>query len=441
VAAALLLPSGGVAAQAEDIERAEKAQREEALQQAYEEALAAASQERQDAQEAMERAREEMARASTERAMRDAEAAEAREAYYKARETARRQREEELTAMREELSRAHEQLRQASREVARVHRELELARGATAPAVPLLNLGDRAVIGVILGDSDKSGVQVLGVSPDGPAERAGIEQGDIIVAVQGERLVSDEDENAGLLLQEVMEGVQAGDELQITVNRGGEDLDVTVTAELREPFGWASIVRLPSAPMVPGHELHIERIEIPTIDKEALAEKMGQIREEIDRARIVIEARQAEGLEYAPQTWEFEFDKLSDIGEEAMLGANLWFGMPLTRGLKFAEVDAGLGEYFKTDRGVLVLKAKDDNDLQLQSGDVILSVGGTDVDNPSDVMRALREVEPGSNLQIGIMRDRKKRSIDIVVPERKAQLGFAPKSDLQYFYHFKTEED
>jgi hypothetical protein len=434
IAALLLLGAQDAGAQDEDSARAlEQAE----LKQEYENALVAAEQEREAALDAVRRARLEMEGSSEERARREAEAARAE--HLKAQALASSELEEERAAMREELSRAHEELRRASREVARVHRELEMPRGMLAPSASLINLGDKAVIGVILGDSDESGAQVLGVSPDGPAERAGILQGDVIVAIEGEPLATADGENAGLVMHELMEGVEVGDDLLITVDRDGETLEYTVTAELREPFGWASIVRLPSVPHAPGAPVIIERIEVPEIDREKLEEKMRNLREEIERARVVIETRRGEGLHHVPETWAFEFDNLSEIGGEAMMGANLWFGMPMTRGLKMAEIDRGLGEYFKTDRGVLVLKAKEDNELQLQSGDVILEVGGTAVDKPADVMRALRGLKPGSDLVIGIIRDRKNRSIEIVVPESKAKFGFAPDDDLEHIYHYSAE--
>ena len=70
----------------------------------------------------------------------------------------------------------------------------------------------------------------------------------------------------------------------------------------------------------------------------------------------------------------YEFETLSEVGDAALAGTNIWFGMPLTRGLKFAELDESLGAYFDTSEGVLVLSAKADNLLQLQSGDVIRTV-------------------------------------------------------------------
>jgi hypothetical protein len=233
-----------------------------------------------------------------------------------------------------------------------------------------------------------------------------------------------------------MDHVKPGDEIVIAVDRDGESLEFVVTAEKREPFAWQSIVRLPSAPTAPGAPVVIEHIEIPEIDGEAIVAQVERIREDLDKTRIVIDTERMIRAGEAPETWEYRFETLSEFGDDALAETSVWFGLPVTRGLKLAEVDEDLGTYFKTDRGVLVLKAREDNELQLKSGDVILQVGEKQVNKPSDVMRALREWEPGSNITIGIKRDRKDRKLDVVMPERTLGFDFVPFSeDLHFNVH------
>jgi S1-C subfamily serine protease len=92
----------------------------------------------------------------------------------------------------------------------------------------------------------------------------------------------------------------------------------------------------------------------------------------------------------------------------------------MAQGLQLAEIDPGLGEYFKTNRGVLVLKARADNDLQLKSGDVILQVGDTEVNTPAEFMRALRGLDSGDELVMDIKRNRKDHTLKTVMPEARS---------------------
>lgn len=88
------------------------------------------------------------------------------------------------------------------------------------------------------------------------------------------------------------------------------------------------------------------------------------------------------------------------------------------QGLNLASIDAGLGRYFGTDRGVLVLSAGPEL-KGLQSGDVIRNVAGAPVDSPRDVMRALRGEDAGKQLKLDVLRDRKSVAVTVTVPESR----------------------
>jgi len=162
--------------------------------------------------------------------------------------------------------------------------------------------------------------------------------------------------------------------------------------------------------------------------------QIEQMRVEIDKRRAVMDLGSVAPIE---GEYEFEFYDMSEMGNFALHDANLWFGLPMTEGLKLAEIDPGLGEYFKTDRGVLVLKARQDNGLQLESGDVILQVGETEVNSPAEFMRALRGFESGAELEIDIKRKRKDHTLKAVMPENQTGF-FAPADGETHTYTIST---
>ncbi|MEJ2534363.1 MAG: PDZ domain-containing protein, partial [Gammaproteobacteria bacterium] len=396
--------------------------RREALEEAaaaQEQALLMAEKEQREALEAVEAARLELERQARARERIAAERQEDAERLAEEREEALLARE----AVQRELQKAHDNLRRASREVARVHAEVN--RAAAPLAAREFQVRDRAVIGVILGADGGTSVEVLGVSPDGPAERAGVAPGDRIVAVMGKPLAGS-DAPAQQVLMEALAGIESGDEVTLTLERDGELRDVAVRAEKREPFTWHSYARLPSVPGAGEREIIVERIELPQIDREALEREMSRLHEELERTRVLI---QRDGEAVAPgveQEWVFEFEEFSDLGDAVLSGTNIWIGMPLTRGLRMTELGARLGDYFGTDRGVLVLEAADDNALGLQPGDVVQRVDGREVRTPADLMRALRDLEAGAEVELSIRRQQQDESVTVVVPEHRLGLNFLP---------------
>ncbi len=411
-----------------------EAQKQARLHAEYKQALAAADRSKAQATVSMERAREQLHEASEQR-HRDTE-----------RSTELRDRQQaEMAEMREELNRAHRQLRESSREVSQVNRELARARiaskSATLGANVVFATADRPVIGVILGDTNDVGVIVLGVSPDGPAERAGIESGDVIVALAGRVLSAvEETGNVRSGLNVALQDIKAEVPVIVSVERGSETLDIIVVPEVREPLAWPSVVRFRSAPVVPtqpGEIVMIEHIVVPEIDIEGLSKQIEIMKIEIKERGDMLKLR-----EFAPliSEFEFRFNEFSDMGDFVLHDTHAWFGMSLASGLRLASIEPGLGEYFKTDHGVLVLKAKEDNDLLLQVGDVILAVQGTDVNSPADFMRALRNFEPGDEAVIDIKRQRKSKTLKPIIEDRSA-LFFAPKDSGLHTITITTESD
>jgi hypothetical protein len=108
-------------------------------------------------------------------------------------------------------------------------------------------------------------------------------------------------------------------------------------------------------------------------------------------------------------------------GMEGMAGGMHWmlggFG-----GAEFVTVTPKLGRYFGTDKGVLVVRAPEDDGLKLEEGDVVLTVDGREPQNSSHLLRILRSYQPGEKIRLGVLRDRKKVAVDAVAPEHRDHL-------------------
>jgi len=415
---ALLLGLGSTVISAsgdEPLTKAEEAELQAKLEAGHKKALADAEQGRQAAEASIEKARKQLRLVS--------------EQHHQASEAnlqARAARQAEMEKMQEELGLARRQLRETSREIARVNREVSRARVESRTSNFVFRTTDQPVIGVILGEADDVGIRVLGVSPDGPSEKAGIKQGDVIVALGGSVLATvTEAGNARNGLRIALQEIRVDEPVIVSVERDDQTLDLTVVPEIRKPLTMHFVSRVSSAPEAPGEVITIERIVVPEIDTEALAEQIEQIRVEVDTRRMLIESG---SFAQHVDDYEFELHELSEMGDFALHDANMWFGLHMARGLKLAEIDPALGEYFKTDRGVLVLKAKDDNDLQLESGDVVLQIGDIEVNSPAEFMRALRDFHSGDELEIDIKRKRKNRTLKMTMPENRTSY-FAPFND------------
>jgi hypothetical protein len=88
-----------------------------------------------------------------------------------------------------------------------------------------------------------------------------------------------------------------------------------------------------------------------------------------------------------------------------------------------------LGRYFDTDEGLLVLRAPEDDAIDISDGDVILSISGRTPNSPEHAIRILSSFESGETVVFSIMRDGRRESIEYVVPEQSATFwggGIAP---------------
>lgn len=268
----------------------------------------------------------------------------------------------------ERMREAEQRLEEAARRVAELSTErLGSMRDAYKYAFVL---SDKPRLGVTIGDDGErgpvEGVRVVAVSPNSAAADAGIRAGDVITAVNGEALSARSAEDANSKLLDFMKGVEEGDKVDVDYLRDGKVGRVEVEPRVVEghAFAWDDDGKVGAMPQLPGIRVAPEIVE----------------------------------------RFRFSFG--------GWRGA--WADMELV------ELTEGLGRYFGTDAGLLVISAPKSNVFKLQEGDVIERIDGREPSSVNHCMRILGSYEPGEKIVLHIMRDRKRQTIEVEMPDDRA---------------------
>jgi len=230
----------------------------------------------------------------------------------------------------------------------------------------IIRANRRPVLGVTIGSDDNKdpveGVELQGVSPGGAAEEAGLRAGDVITSINDESLTADNSQEANAKLLDFMQGVEDGDLLSVEYLRNGKS-------------DKAEIAPHPMVHNVFSFGFDGGNFSSPNV-------------------HVAPDARQ-----FGNFIWTSRGDGFGDM--------------------ELAPLTERLGSYFGTDEGLLVVRAPDNEDLQLQDGDVILNIDGRTPKSVAHAMRILGSYENGEELKIEIMRDKRKRSVTLEIPDNR----------------------
>lgn len=279
-------------------------------------------------------------------------------------------------------------------------------RGAMARMLP--SLGGRARLGITLesaasGGAEASGAEVASVLEGGPADQAGIREGDVITRVDGKSLLEpmspdverDLDEEASLPVQRLMEIVQSidsGQEVEVEYLRDGERR--TATVEAKELDGWA--VTIPSPPWdAQAFEGRMRDLGQAMVWSDSSQGPRVFLRRRPEGEMIVGAAPHVSAM----SVWECP-------GEDEPGLFHMSFSGQCVGGLELVDLKPGLAEYFGTARGVLVADVHDSSQLGLRPGDVILAVGDREVTDPDRVRRILGSYGADETVTFRIMRQK-----------------------------------
>ena len=165
---------------------------------------------------------------------------------------------QERAALEKQLKDAQARLDAAARDVADLSSQLY---GGDARHDVLRRQGmpgpRGAMLGINIGGSEQArpdGVEIMSVSPSGPAEQAGLRKGDVITAVDGKALRKTDDRSAGRQLVEHLRGVEPGQVVKLDYLRDGRKQTASVTTVAAEP---------PMMRIVREHLPMLEGVELP----------------------------------------------------------------------------------------------------------------------------------------------------------------------------------
>lgn len=208
---------------------------------------------------------------------------------------------------------------------------------------------NRARIGVALGErtdvAGRTGIRLEEVAEDGPAARAGIRAGDVLLGVNG----SDLGEEPAERLLELLADIEPGETVTLTYGRDGTERTATVVTD-RAPRRFSFRRGEPPRIMRP-HRIppDVRRLAAPDI-------------------RMHYRERAGGGLD-------------------------------------LVAMNEGLGAYFDVSEGVLVAAVGDRTSLGLQPGDVIVAIGGREVRDPVHARSIIASYRADEPIEFGVVRN------------------------------------
>jgi serine protease Do len=235
-------------------------------------------------------------------------------------------------------------------------------------------------LGVMVQDldaADKSGgVRIDSVDRDGPAEKAGIRAGDVVVEYDGERVRSARQFTR--LVQETPEGRQ----VPLAVLRDGKRQTLTATPEARA-FSW---------------EMNIDGNRI----RRDVERGLREFRMDMPAMRF---------------RWDHGFDELLGASSRRRLGVSV------------DSMGDQLSQYFgASEGGALITSVEPGSAAEkagLKAGDVITSINGSRVRNAEQVVDAIRDTREG-DVTIDYLRDKKTGTAKATIEPRTQSKPGAP---------------
>jgi C-terminal processing protease CtpA/Prc len=247
---------------------------------------------------------------------------------------------------------------------------------------------------------EEKGALVTEVLEKSAAEKAGLKKDDVILKFQGESVLT------ASQLSRLVRDVPAGRKVDLDIVRGGAPLKVTAVIEKGE---WSTNGNF---------ETHPDMSEW----NERLSEKLGKLNDFHFKTREKGE----------PQRFSFKMDDNTAraFGPGAFNG-NAFDLLTQGRGrlgVSYTEIEGQLASYFKSpkDAAVLVSSVVEGSAADkagIKAGDLLIKVGGTPVENGSDLHEAVQGLEAGKTAGVVVWRDGRSVELQVTIAEERKRGG------------------
>jgi hypothetical protein len=287
--------------------------------------------------------------------------------------------------------------------------------------VVLRRYGHRPVVGIVLAPDETRGVRIAGVTPEGPAARAGIKAGDRLLAINGRQIDGGTAESRVEDARKILLGFKSKDTVRLRYERAELSSSVDLKPKLDQRV---MILANDGRVLRPDTNVVVRRDAQGRIDIEADGLSLDLLDDKTQIETLPIDG-QGNSILVAgvSPTRSLLIDPDCGNGRDCsplrLSEAFRWNGFNL------AAIDPQLGRYFGATEGVLVLSS---SPLlpELLTGDVISKIDGVLVATPRAVMDALRSKAAESEVEFELIRDRRNTRARIKLPEALAVIPAIP---------------
>jgi S1-C subfamily serine protease len=260
-------------------------------------------------------------------------------------------------------------------------------------------------------EGDEARARVQGVGRGGPAERAGVRAGDVVVTIAGEPATP-------AAVARLTAAMQEGDTVRLRVQRDGAEQEVVVVAA-RRPVAvrqvWFDPGRESAVRIEQGARTMVVRLDslATRIDTLSRTLRQMQVQEHLEAAmRVQDGARVLEGARI--QIRGMAADSAGTMRLEALPGF-LERGARSAGGAELAELNEGLSRYFNVREGLVVLQVAPETPAAragLEPGDVVVTVDGGAVRTAREFRDALNRSETG-RARLDVVRQDGRRQVEM----------------------------